>query len=150
MYRYLCGLTRDQALAEDLLSETFLHALQSLHTFKGQSGVKTWLCSIARNAWIDSLRRAKPQLSYDDLLVQYLADDTCFECDVDTRDCAAHAMELLAARKPPAATILTLRAQGYAFAEIAVRCGISENSARTLDFRTRAWLREQLQTKEEL
>lgn len=41
--------------------------------------------------------------------------------------------------------MIWLRAQGYSFAEIAQRCGVSESAARTLDFRTRHWLREQLQ-----
>ena len=43
LYRYLCRLTRDSAAAEDLLSETFLRALKGAVTFRGESGVKTWL-----------------------------------------------------------------------------------------------------------
>ena len=57
----------------------------------------------------------------------------------------ARAKELLQTRRPPAGEVLWLRAQGYSFAEIAQRCGVSESAARTLDFRTRHWLREQLQ-----
>ena len=34
VYRYLCSLTRDAALAEDLLSETFLRALTGLSGFR--------------------------------------------------------------------------------------------------------------------
>ncbi|MEG1276131.1 MAG: RNA polymerase sigma factor [Ruthenibacterium sp.] len=151
VYRYLCSLTHDAALAEDLLSETFLHALQKLHTFREEAGVKTWLCTIARHVWVDYLRRTKRTQSYDELLVQYLSDDATtesFEPDVDTRDLTAHVRALLETRKPPAGRILLLRAQGYSFAEIASRCGVSESSARTLDFRTRTWLREILQKEE--
>lgn len=151
VYRYLCGLTHDPVQAEDLLSETFLHALQALATFRGDASVKTWLCTIARRVWIDALRRKKPSLSYDDLLEQYLLDGLCttrFEPEVDTRDLAARARALLRTRKPPAGDILLLRAQGYSFSEIAQRCRISESSARTLDFRTRTWLREALQKEE--
>ena len=61
------------------------------------------------------------------------------------RALAARAKELLQTRRPPAGEVLWLRAQGYSFAEIAQRCGVSESAARTLDFRTRHWLREQLQ-----
>ena len=41
-----------------------------------------------------------------------------------------------------------MRAQGYSFAEIAQACGITENSARMLSFRTRNWLRDQLKQEE--
>lgn len=48
VYRYLCSLTRDAALAEDLLSETFLRALTGLSGFRKGACVRTWLFSIAR------------------------------------------------------------------------------------------------------
>lgn len=53
VYRYLCSLTRDAALAEDLLSETFLRALTGLSGFRKGACVRTWLFSIARHVWID-------------------------------------------------------------------------------------------------
>ena len=135
VYRYLCSLTRDAALAEDLLSETFLRALTGLSGFRKGACVRTWLFSIARHVWIDGLRRKRHVLSGDELLARY----------VDARALAARAKELLQTRRPPAGEVLWLRAQGYSFAEIAQRCGVSESAARTLDFRTRHWLREQLQ-----
>ena len=130
VYRYLCSLTRDAALAEDLLSETFLRALTGLSGFRKGACVRTWLFSIARHVWIDGLRRKRHVLSGDELLARALA---------------ARAKELLQTRRPPAGEVLWLRAQGYSFAEIAQRCGVSESAARTLDFCTRHWLREQLQ-----
>ncbi|MFI3200550.1 MAG: RNA polymerase sigma factor [Eubacteriales bacterium] len=53
VYKYLYSLTRDKLLAEDLTSETFLAVLKSLHTFKGNSSVKTWIFGIARNKWLE-------------------------------------------------------------------------------------------------
>lgn len=41
VYRYLVSLTHDAARAEDLLSETFLQALQSIDRFEARSGEKT-------------------------------------------------------------------------------------------------------------
>ncbi|MBV8981682.1 MAG: sigma-70 family RNA polymerase sigma factor [Acidimicrobiia bacterium] len=35
-------------VAEDLLQETFLEAVRSASTFRGESSLKTWLCTIAR------------------------------------------------------------------------------------------------------
>src|SRR6185503_1351136 len=57
VWRFLCRLVRDPALAEDLAQETFLRAFRKLDTFAHQSRFSTWLFQIARNAGIDALRR---------------------------------------------------------------------------------------------
>ena len=57
VWRFLCRLVRDQALAEDLAQETFVRAHRRLDTFAHQSRFSTWLFQIARNAGIDALRR---------------------------------------------------------------------------------------------
>ena len=67
LFRYLCSLTHDPAQAEDLLSETFLQALQSAGSFRGQSSEKTWLFGIARNLWLRALRRRRPTVPLEDL-----------------------------------------------------------------------------------
>lgn len=48
---------RDQAVAEDIVQETFLAALHSAKGFRGKSKVYTWLCSIAYNKVADFYRR---------------------------------------------------------------------------------------------
>jgi RNA polymerase sigma-70 factor (ECF subfamily) len=51
--------------AEDVVQETFLNAYQSLHTFKGESQVFTWLYRIAYNTAISHKRKQKGTLSID-------------------------------------------------------------------------------------
>ena len=147
VYRYLCSITRDAVLSEDLLSETFLRAIRSVGGFRGDASVKTWLCTIARHVWIDEMRRRRPQLSYDDLLaghVENVAPDDPAGSAMNSA-VAARARALLHTRREIAERVFLLRAQGYSFAEIAQTCGISESSARTVEFRTRRWLRDTLQ-----
>ena len=74
VYRYLYSLTRDAAQAEDLLSETFLQALQNAASYRGEAGEKTWLFGIARNLWLRALRKRRPTVSFDDLLGLYVED----------------------------------------------------------------------------
>ncbi|MFQ7523725.1 MAG: RNA polymerase sigma factor [Terrisporobacter sp.] len=52
VFVYLMSLTNDACLSEDLVSETFLSAIKSIYRFKGESSIKTWLFSIARNKMI--------------------------------------------------------------------------------------------------
>ena len=74
VYRYLVSLTHDSNLAEDLLSETFLCAMQKAGTFRGQSSEKIWLFGIARNLWLQSLQKNRPTVEYSDLLGVYMED----------------------------------------------------------------------------
>lgn len=149
VYRYLCSLTRDAALAEDLLSETFLRALTGLSGFRKGACVRTWLFSIARHVWIDGLRRKRHVLSGDELLARYVEEGGTgappFETQVDAR-ALARAGKGTAANAPPAHRRGALAAGTGIF----VRGDCTEvrrqrKRGRTLDFRTRHWLREQLQ-----
>jgi RNA polymerase sigma-70 factor, ECF subfamily len=57
VYRYLLMLTRDQQLAEDLASETFVKALRLWKRFDPRRGsAATWLCQIARTIALDHFR----------------------------------------------------------------------------------------------
>jgi RNA polymerase sigma-70 factor (ECF subfamily) len=65
LYR-LCG-SADQA--EELAQETFIKACAGLLTFRGDCSVATWLFRIARNVYLDSLRRPNPaRIDTDELL----------------------------------------------------------------------------------
>ena len=59
VYLFLKGLTRSEALAEELTQETFFRALDGLKDFDGRQDVRAWLFTTARNAYFDSCRRAK-------------------------------------------------------------------------------------------
>ena len=59
---------------EDLTSETFLSALKSLPSFRGESDIKTWLFSIARYRWFGYLRKRKEDLTFNELTENYLKD----------------------------------------------------------------------------
>ena len=120
VYRYLASLTHDPALAEDLLSETFLCAVQKAGTFRGQSSEKTWLFGIARNV-----------------------EDRVGEA-YDFRQLAERVAQLLEALPERERTIVQLRARGLPYEEIAARCGIRAGSARVIEYRVRQSLKETL------
>jgi len=53
---YLLRITASVADAEDIVQETYLKALDKLHTFRGESSLKTWIFTIASNLAKDNLR----------------------------------------------------------------------------------------------
>lgn len=58
LYRYARLRVGRRELAEDLVQETFLAALQSRGRFRGGATVRTWLISILRRKIVDHYRRA--------------------------------------------------------------------------------------------
>lgn len=52
----VCAALGSDGEVEDLVSETYLRALRSLATFRGESSVRTWLMTIARNVCADHVR----------------------------------------------------------------------------------------------
>lgn len=48
---------RQREICEDLVQETFLSGYRSLHQYKGQSDIRTWLTAILRNKIADHFRR---------------------------------------------------------------------------------------------
>lgn len=144
VYRYLVGMTRDPELAEDLLSETFCTALTALGGFRGDGSVKSWLLTIARNKWLDHLRKRSP-ISDVDLTELYIADTAPGpEQRAVWAEAARRVLELLELEEPRARVIVKMRIEGYSFFEIAGKLNIREGSARVIDFRTRKRLRDKL------
>lgn len=58
LYRYARLRVGRRELAEDLVQETFLAALQARGRFRGGATVRTWLLSILRHKIVDHFRRA--------------------------------------------------------------------------------------------
>jgi RNA polymerase sigma-70 factor, ECF subfamily len=57
VYRFLLRLVRNEAAAEDLISDVFLDVWRQAGKFEGRSAVSTWLLGIARFKALSVLRR---------------------------------------------------------------------------------------------
>lgn len=132
-------LTHNPNLSEDLLSETFVNAISSMGSFKGQSTVKTWLFSIARNLWFQKMRKEKYTVEYSDLLELYVSDGILEK--LITEETVKKIENLLLEKDERTQKIINMRVEGYSFAEIAHEVNISESSARVIDFRTKKWIK---------
>ena len=62
-----CRYLGDEALADDLVQDTYLRALRGLHTYRGETDAVRWLLSIARRACADAIsaeqRSRRPELT---------------------------------------------------------------------------------------
>jgi len=59
LYYVIISMVKSHDDADDILQETFLKAFQHIDKFRGESSIYTWLCRIAINHSISSLRKNK-------------------------------------------------------------------------------------------
>jgi RNA polymerase sigma-70 factor, ECF subfamily len=57
VYRFVLRLVRNEAKAEDLISEVFLDVWRQAGKFEGRSAASTWMLSIARFKALSALRK---------------------------------------------------------------------------------------------
>src|ERR1700745_1712380 len=61
VFRFVVRLVRDDAVAEDLISEVFFDVWRQAGRFEGRSTVSTWLLAIARFKAISAIRRRQDE-----------------------------------------------------------------------------------------
>ncbi len=59
LYRFALRLTGDRNSADDLTQEAFLRAWRHRKRLRAPRAMRIWLFRIARNLWMDQLRRAR-------------------------------------------------------------------------------------------
>jgi len=73
VFRFVLRLVRDEAAAEDLISEVFLDVWRQAGKFEGRAQVSTWLLAIARFKALSALRR-RPELELDEETAEAIED----------------------------------------------------------------------------
>ena len=76
VYNYLFSLTNDIELSEELMQETFYSAIKNIDKFNYTCKISVWLCQIAKNKYIDEVRKSKKTeiISLDDNINEYIKD----------------------------------------------------------------------------
>lgn len=67
LYRYAIARIHEPAVAEDLVQETLLAALQGKEGFKGRSSEKTWLTGILKYKIVDYIRKKSREQPTDNI-----------------------------------------------------------------------------------
>ena len=144
VYRYVLTLCRNDTETQDITQETFLRAMRSSRSFNGNSSLYTWLCTIAKNLWLDRLKKQGRELSREQ--DESLPDDGIpIEQRLDDRDAAMHIHRILHDISEPYKEVFSLRVFGQlAFADIAGLFGKTESWARVTYHRARKLISEQM------
>ena len=144
IYRFCLARTGTAHDAEDLASDVFVKALNSIDRYQDRGlPFAAFLYRIARNAAIDRSRTLKQPLSVDGLLVEPSSKQ-----DVEHEATLAVERSILLAAlsklKAEHRDVITMRfIEGYAAAEVAQLLGKTEGAIRTLQHRALERLRKE-------
>jgi len=147
LYRWLVRIVRDEALAEDLLSEVFLDVWRQAASFEARSSVSTWLLAIARYKAL-SARRRRTEAELDDELASTLADPADDPELVLQKKYRADVLRQSLARLSPehGEVIDLVYYHGKSVKEVAEITGINEATVKTRMFYARKKLAELVAT----
>lgn len=138
---YLFKLCHDEDFAEELTQETFYQAIKHKDSFKGGSGVGTWLCAIAKNQYYLALRKPAP-VHLEDIEEQSAPD---FADAVAEKSLAMGAYKALHELPEPYREVFTLRTFcDLSHKDIAELFEKSESWARVTYYRAKRMLAEEM------
>lgn len=135
IYVYFLRTANDEHLAEDLSQETFLRAFRSALLFRGESTVRTWLFSIARNVLAGYLRkRGQPMSELSEADVAVVQDDVATQLDIGgaLQQLPVTAREML----------VLVDVLGFTPADAGDALGLTANAARVRLHRARSLFRK--------
>lgn len=143
IYRFVLHLARNETLAEDVVSETFMKVWRKASSFEGNSRVSTWLLTIARNEAISVLRR-KTEAPLDEKAAAEQEDESDTQEVVTAKKDKSAIMRACIDKLSDAhrEIIDLVYYQDRSVAEIAHILDIPENTVKTRMFHARKQLSE--------
>lgn len=144
VYKFIYGLSRNKTVAEDITSETFLKALKSIDTFKGESDVKVWLFQIAKYTYYSYLRQNKKETSIES--IGEIEDKINIERIVFLSEESMNIHKILHQLKEPYKEVFTLRVFGdLSFKQIGEVFRKSDNWACVTFYRAKEKIKEEME-----
>lgn len=74
VYRYICKLSNNEHIAEEITADTFFKAMSAIDSFRGDCDIRVWLCQIAKNCYLSYLKKNRHIEDIADTELQYIAD----------------------------------------------------------------------------
>ncbi|HYW61402.1 MAG TPA: sigma-70 family RNA polymerase sigma factor [Xanthobacteraceae bacterium] len=138
VYRFIMRIVREPALAQDVLSETFLDVWRRAGRFAGRATVSTWLLSIARHKALTAVK-SRPTEPFDGETELVIADPALDpEAELREKDRGAILRRCLGELSPQHGEIIDLvYYQEKSMREIADVLRIPVNTVKTRMFYAR-------------
>jgi len=142
LYRYAMWICGNDALAKDLVQETYLRAWKALDKLQDVKAAKSWLITILRREYARTFERKVPK--FTDVETVVVADDKELEPDdrTEIKLLRQGIMKLAPKYREP---LLLQVVMGHSCEEISSLLGISKSAVMTQLFRAREQLKANMQ-----
>ena len=152
IYNYLKSLCNDDSIAEELTQETFYKAIKNINKFNNECKLNTWLCKIAKNTWIDFLRKEKKFKYFsidDENFIETAFLDKSFKDNLDDREEIINLYKNIHKLDADTREVFYLRLKGeLTFKEISIILNKAEEWTRLAFYRGKIKLREAMKNEE--
>ncbi|WP_064093324.1 RNA polymerase sigma factor [Rossellomorea aquimaris] len=141
IFSYLLKNTRNPHIAEELTHDTFTKAFKSLKKFRGESSLKSWLFTIARNTYLSYYKKnsTRFELSHELIDEQWMGKGDDYK-SLEEQDSISAILSKLSEKER---TFLLLRdQQGMSYREIAKITDDTEGAVKVGIYRARKKFRE--------
>lgn len=144
VYLYILSLSKNEHIAEDITSETFIKAIKSIDTFKGDCDIRAWLCQIAKNCYFSYLRKNK-KIILTGTFLEHKSEINLEKLMVSKED-SLKIHEILHSLKEPYKEVFSLRVFGeLSFKQIGHIFEKTENWACVTYHRARKKIQEEME-----
>ena len=142
VYKYLICLTHSQEKAEDLVQETFCKAIIHIEEFREECKISVWLCQIAKNLWLNELKKNK-KISETNIDLLEIAEQYDIEDDFSNKEDIKMLYEKISKLELPIRKIMYFKLIGnLTFKEIGEIMEKNEVWARVNFYRAKQKLKE--------
>ena len=150
VFGYLMTLTGgDRDLSEDLTQETFLRAIQRIHTFRGEAKMSTWLCQIAKYCFYQYLSKRSHCKAVSIDTADNLSADELIEESYLIKEERSVLYEMIRKLEPAMRDVLLYRIVGeLSFRQIGELMGKTENWARVNFYRGKEMVGKEMRRHE--
>lgn len=136
VYRFLLKICGNTDLAEELTADTFYRAVKTIDSYHGSCKMSVWLCGIAKNLYIDYLRKSeRKNVSIGD---EDFTDGSDIVLKFENREQVLNIHRVLHTLEDPYKEVFSLRIfSELSFKEIGSLFGKSDGWARVIFFRAK-------------
>ena len=142
VYGYLLSLCGDPTQAEELTADTFCRAVEKVDTYDARFKPSTWLCTIARNLFLNECRRKRKLTVLE--AAEYMAVPSA-EAVVMEKATLEEIWRILQGSAYEQRQVFLMRLEGMAFRDIGLALGKTENWARVTYFRVKSKILQEME-----
>ncbi|MFR2535304.1 MAG: RNA polymerase sigma factor [Clostridia bacterium] len=142
VYKFILSLSKNSAIAEDIVQDTFIKALKNAKNLKDSTKIKSWLFQIAKNTYLSYVSKNVKNISIDEIEI---ASSNNEETEFLNKDTIKRVRSLLHKIKEPYKEVFYLRVfANLSFKEIAEIFEKEETWARQIFHRSKIMIKEGL------